>query len=89
VKSMGAGGVDACKFIPYSIGRRVCPGSRLAEAEMDVVTKVLLKRVKWTARGKKPIDLREEYSLTLYPSVSQSLHFERVDHVGDILPSNI
>ena len=40
----GGGGVDGCKFIPYSIGRRVCPGSCLAEAEMGVAMRVLLER---------------------------------------------
>merc|ERR1719491_704661 len=41
-------GADACRFIPYSIGRRVCPGSRLAEKEMAVATEVLLGKVRWT-----------------------------------------
>ena len=68
------GDVDACKFIPYSIGRRVCPGSRLADAEMTAATQVLLRNVRWT-QGKTPINLREEYSLTLAPTVSQSLCF--------------
>jgi len=74
----GGAGVDGCKFIPYSIGRRVCPGSRLAEAEMGAATQVLLREVRWT-KGSVPIDMREEYSLTLSPTVSQSLCFERVD----------
>jgi len=72
--SGGGGDVDACKFIPYSIGRRVCPGSRLADAEMTAATQVLLRNVRWT-QGKTPINLREEYSLTLAPTVSQSLCF--------------
>lgn len=71
-------GVDACKFIPFSIGRRVCPGSRLADAEMSVFTRVLLDSCSW-----KPveglIDLDEEYSLTLVPKKIQSLRFEQVE----------
>jgi len=40
------GGVDACKFMPYLTGRRVCPGSRLADAEMTAATQVLLRNVR-------------------------------------------
>jgi cytochrome P450 len=43
----GAGGKDACKYIPYSIGRRVCPGSRLADAELATVSDVLLRELRW------------------------------------------
>jgi len=71
-------GADACKFIPYSTGRRMCPGSRLADAELAAATHVLLRSVRWMS-SKSPIDLREEYSLTLAPKLSQSLRFERLD----------
>merc|ERR1740124_1315705 len=70
-------GIDACKFIPYSIGRRVCPGSKLADAELLITTKVLLQNVKWK-KSSREIDLSEDFSLTLSPRVSQSLCFERV-----------
>jgi len=70
-------GIDACKFIPFSIGRRVCPGSRLAEAEMTILTRVLLRSCTWKPTGRH-IDLEEEYSLTLTPKLSQSLRFQRI-----------
>ena len=72
----GAGGKDACKYIPYSIGRRVCPGSKLADAELATVSDVLLRELRWSRAS--PLDLSEEYSLTLAPAASQSLVFSRV-----------
>ena len=70
-------GIESCKFIPYSIGRRACPGSRLAQAELTTATRGLLRSVSW-CRVESKIDLREEYSLTLAPTVSQSLSFHRL-----------
>jgi isoflavone 2'-hydroxylase len=70
-------GIESCKFIPYSIGRRACPGSRLAQAELTTATRGLLRSVSW-CRVESKIDLREEYSLTLAPTVSQSLSFRRL-----------
>ena len=66
----------ACKYIPYSIGARACPGRQLAEAEMETATRTLLSRCRW--RRVAPIDLREEYSLTLVPKMAQALRFERL-----------
>ena len=54
-------GPDACKFIPFSTGRRVCPGARLAEAELAAATRGLLRSVTWRRVG--PVDLREEYTM--------------------------
>ena len=73
-----AGTAEACKFIPFSVGARVCPGARLAEAQLTSATRVLLSRVRWARDGDTPIDLSEEYSLTLRPAVSQRLRFSPV-----------
>ena len=73
----GGGNAEGCKFIPFSIGQRVCPGSRLAISEMQTTACTLLRTVRWR-RSKAPIDLSEEYSLTLLPTNSQRLRFERV-----------
>jgi len=70
-------GVESCKFIPYSIGRRVCPGSRLAQTEISTATRGLLRSVSW-CRVEPKIDLREEFSLTLSPTTSQCLSFHRL-----------
>ena len=74
--NLGGSGVAACKYIPYSIGARACPGRQLAEAEMETATRTLLSRCRW--RRVAPIDLREEYSLTLVPKMAQALRFERL-----------
>ena len=79
----GAGGAAsaaaaACKFIPYSIGRRACPGARLAQAEMEAVSGALFRRLRW-ARDGEAIDLSEAYGLTLSPAKVQRLRFSRVD----------
>ena len=71
-------GAEACKFIPYSVGRRACPGSRLAQAELEAVALTLLRRVRWTRASDSPLDLSEEYSLTLVPRRRQALRFERL-----------
>ena len=70
-------GVESCKFIPYSIGKRACPGSRLAQAELLTATNGLLRSVSW-CRVEPKIDIREEYSLTLSPKQSQFLSFHRL-----------
>ncbi len=70
-------GAESCKFIPYSIGKRACPGSRLAQAELLTATQGLLRCVSW-CRVEQKIDLREEYSLTLSPKQSQFLSFHRL-----------
>lgn len=70
-------GAESCKFIPYSIGKRACPGSKLAQAELQTATHGLLCKVSW-CRVESKIDLREEYSLTLSPKQSQLLAFHRL-----------
>ena len=71
-------GAESCKFIPYSIGKRACPGSRLAQAELSTATSALLRSVSWSPVEPR-IDLREDYSLTLSPTRSQSLYFHRLE----------
>eukprot|EP00523_Entomoneis_sp_CCMP467_P011258 CAMPEP_0168740170 /NCGR_PEP_ID=MMETSP0724-20121128/11838_1 /TAXON_ID=265536 /ORGANISM="Amphiprora sp., Strain CCMP467" /LENGTH=560 /DNA_ID=CAMNT_0008787591 /DNA_START=89 /DNA_END=1772 /DNA_ORIENTATION=- len=78
-KELKKGGPAACKFLPYSIGKRVCPGSRLADAELSIMTRVLLQRLRWKAPDGQTVDLSEDFSLTLVPKVSQSLRFETTD----------
>ena len=74
-----SGGVEGCKFIPFSIGKRACPGSRLAQAEMQAVARVLLRELRWRRDATtSSVDLSEAYGLTLAPSVPQRLRFERV-----------
>ena len=75
-----SGSVEACKFIPFSIGQRACPGSRLACAELEAAATGLLRSVRW--RRDATIDLSESYSLTLSPSIPQRLRFERVAPSG-------
>jgi cytochrome P450 len=72
-----ARGASACKFLPYSIGQRACPGQRLAQAELHAATTALLATVRW--RRMAPIDLSEDFGLTLAPAVEQRLRFERVE----------
>jgi cytochrome P450 len=63
-----------CKFLPFSVGQRACPGEVLARAELEAVTLALLRGLRWEAVG--TVDLREEYSLTLVPAKAQSLRFK-------------
>jgi len=74
------GGASACKFLPFSVGQRSCPGARLAEAELHAVTHTLLTHVRWARTA--PLDLREEFGLTLLPAVPQRLRFSPVSTVG-------
>ena len=69
-------GAEACKFIPFSVGQRACPGARLAEAEIDAASRTLLRSLRWSAAA-PPLDLTEEYGLTLAPAVPQRLRFAR------------
>ena len=78
-RSLGTRGEDACKYIPFSIGARVCPGSALAKAELSAVTRTLLTRCRWRGAAGALVDLGEDYSLTLTPARQQALRFERAD----------
>ncbi len=71
-----ARGAEACKFMPFSVGARSCPGAVLAAAELHIGTSVLLRTVRWSRTTS--IDLREQYGLTLSPVTSQRLRFSRV-----------
>jgi cytochrome P450 len=64
-----------CKFVPFSVGQRSCPGELLARAELEAVAVALLRAVRWEAVG--VVDLREEYSLTLVPARAQTLRFTK------------
>ncbi|KAJ1638239.1 cytochrome P450 [Pavlovales sp. CCMP2436] len=66
-----------CKFVPFSVGQRSCPGELLARAELEAATVALLRAVRWEAVG--IVDLREEYSLTLVPARAQTLRFTKRD----------
>ena len=68
--------VDACKFVPFSVGQRLCPGIRLAEAQIHVLLVQLLRRLRWEPNVLwGTVDLEESYSLTLLPAQIQSLRF--------------
>lgn len=79
---------QACKFIPFSIGQRMCPGARLAEMQLEILAVHILQNMSWepvkedglvgALGGLRAVDLREEYSLTLMPAASQQLRFMRV-----------
>ena len=71
-------GAASCKYIPFSVGQRACPCVRLAEAELEAASRVLLRSLRWRRAGRLPVDLGEEYGLTLAPAVKQSLRFSRV-----------
>ena len=76
-RHISGSGPEGCKFLPYSIGKRMCPGSRLADQELTTFTRVLLGRLRWTS-VEAVVDLKEDFSLTLVPKTIQSLKFERV-----------
>ena len=79
LRGASGGSADACKFVPFSVGQRVCPGSRLAIAELQAAASVLLRTTRWRrAAPATSVDLREEYGLTLAPQMAQRLRFERV-----------
>uniref|UniRef100_A0A7S4D316 Cytochrome P450 n=1 Tax=Eutreptiella gymnastica TaxID=73025 RepID=A0A7S4D316_9EUGL len=80
-----AGAEDACKFIPFSLGQRACPGMHLAEAEIHILVEELLRSLSWEPEPWSGIDLREWYSLTLQPAVSQSLRFSPVAYRNDVV----
>lgn len=63
-KKTAVAGVESCKYIPFSIGKRVCPGSKLAQAELSVATNVLLRSVSWSPLEQR-VSLREDYSKTI------------------------
>eukprot|EP00854_Cymbomonas_tetramitiformis_P015356 gene15356-18168_t len=72
---------EACKFIPFSIGQRVCPGARLAEMQLETLAVHMLQNMVWepvsedglvgVLGGLRSVDLREEYSLTLMPAAKE------------------
>jgi hypothetical protein len=57
----------------------------LAEAEIHILVEELLRSLSWEPEPWSGIDLREWYSLTLQPAVSQSLRFSPVAYRNDVV----
>lgn len=65
----------ACKFVPFGVGARFCPGAGLALAEIRAFATAILEDLEWsvTADG----DLSESYSLTLSPKKPGRIQFHQ------------
>uniref|UniRef100_A0A0N4Z5E6 Cytochrome P450 n=1 Tax=Parastrongyloides trichosuri TaxID=131310 RepID=A0A0N4Z5E6_PARTI len=53
------------KFVPFGIGKRICAGKSLAEAELFLILASLLQRYKFTPNG--PVNMEVEFGSILSP----------------------
>ena len=60
-----AGRVDACKFIPFGMGRRACPGDGLAKRVMILTLGSLIQCFEWERVGENKIDMAEKTAVTM------------------------
>ncbi|KAG6780154.1 hypothetical protein POTOM_013008 [Populus tomentosa] len=61
-----AGRVDACKFIPFGMGRRACPGDGLANRVMTLTLGSLIQCFEWERVGENKIDMLEKTAMTMF-----------------------
>eukprot|EP00898_Chlorokybus_atmophyticus_P001908 jgi/Chlat1/2718/Chrsp180S02881 len=54
-------------FIPWSMGRRICPGMLLSQTELLLLLTYILRCFDITTPNGKPVDPNEIYGLTLVP----------------------
>ncbi|KAK9152891.1 hypothetical protein Sjap_000371 [Stephania japonica] len=58
-------GIDKFKFMPFGIGRRVCPGGGLAMRMIPLALGSLLRCFEWEKIGDEPIDMSEGVQILL------------------------
>ncbi|KAJ6416235.1 hypothetical protein OIU84_004940 [Salix udensis] len=58
--------VDACKFIPFGMGRRSCPGDGLANRVMTLTLGSLIQCFEWERVGGDKIDMAEKTAMTMF-----------------------
>ncbi|XP_011047926.1 PREDICTED: cytochrome P450 81E8-like isoform X3 [Populus euphratica] len=61
-----AGRVDACKFIPFGMGRRACPGDGLANRVMTLTLGSLIQCFELERVGENKIDMTEKTAMTMF-----------------------
>ncbi|WMV27369.1 hypothetical protein MTR67_020754 [Solanum verrucosum] len=59
------GGIEGCKFIPFGMGRRACPGSGLAMRLIGLVLGLFIQCFEWERIGDELVGLDESCGLML------------------------
>ncbi|GKB79398.1 isoflavone 2'-hydroxylase-like protein, partial [Tanacetum coccineum] len=56
---------EGCRFIPFGMGRRQCPGSGLANRVVGMALSSLIQCFEWERVGEEPVGLSEGKGLTI------------------------
>ncbi|MCD7465893.1 hypothetical protein HAX54_002101 [Datura stramonium] len=59
------GGIEGCKFVPFGMGRRACPGSGLAMRLIGLVLGLFIQCFEWERIGPELVGLDESCGLML------------------------
>ncbi|CAN4122613.1 unnamed protein product [Withania somnifera] len=61
----GRGKIEGCKFIPFGMGRRACPGSGLAMRLIGLILGLFIQCFEWERNGPELVGLDESCGLML------------------------
>ncbi|CAN1274266.1 Cytochrome P450 81Q32 [Linum perenne] len=76
---------DACKLIPFGMGRRACPGAGLANRVVSLALGALIQCFEWDRLGVELLDMSEGQGLTMPKAKPLEALCRARECMGDVL----